>query len=252
MRHLLIALYLLPTLALAQQLHTFRNGEVADADKLNESLQYVLSNASGGCSVEQVDNTAEITCADGTTAVVPGYGTVVVVPSGSIIGSVPDISSIPVGQVYVVDANNVAMGRLYRVVVAETRYQFWVDWNTEDLATSGSFYLDIDNRDATLHLRSTTFFYASEDCTGQPVTEPGDTYNLMYSADDQQFYVVSQRDWADGFLAKSMKVLPSTLEAQADSQCSSTEQIIRIRIPIAYNPPSEILNAAYPVRLKQY
>ena len=30
------------------RLHTFKNGEVADADKLNESLQYILNNASGG------------------------------------------------------------------------------------------------------------------------------------------------------------------------------------------------------------
>jgi hypothetical protein len=42
MRNLLIALFLLPTLALAQQLHTFKNGEVADADKINENFQNLV------------------------------------------------------------------------------------------------------------------------------------------------------------------------------------------------------------------
>ena len=73
---------LLPALSFAQVPHTFQNGEVADAEQINQNFNYVLENASGGCTVEQVDNTAEITCADGTTAVVPGYGTVVVYPEG--------------------------------------------------------------------------------------------------------------------------------------------------------------------------
>lgn len=38
MRNLLIAFCLLPTLASAQQLHTFRNGEVADAGKVNQNF----------------------------------------------------------------------------------------------------------------------------------------------------------------------------------------------------------------------
>ena len=77
--------------AAAQVPNTFNNGEVADADKINENFSYVLENASGGCTVEQVDNTAEITCADGSTAVVPGYGTVLVYPEGEI-GEVPDLT----------------------------------------------------------------------------------------------------------------------------------------------------------------
>ena len=74
---------------LAQVPHTFNNGEVADAEKINQNFNYVLENASGGCTVEQVDNSAEITCADGSSAIVPGYGTVVLVPEGSASGVVP-------------------------------------------------------------------------------------------------------------------------------------------------------------------
>ena len=39
MRYLLTALLLLPALVFAQELHTFKNGEVADADKINENFQ---------------------------------------------------------------------------------------------------------------------------------------------------------------------------------------------------------------------
>ena len=42
MRYLLTFLLLLPSLVLAQELHTFKNGEVADADDLNSSLQLLL------------------------------------------------------------------------------------------------------------------------------------------------------------------------------------------------------------------
>ena len=110
MRYLLTALLLLPVLLSAQELHTFRNGEVADADKLNESLQYILNNASGGCSVEQVDNTAEITWADGTTAVVPGYGTVVVYGNGTV-GELPPVDY-NTGSIVLKDNANVVLGEV--------------------------------------------------------------------------------------------------------------------------------------------
>ena len=47
----LLALLLLPALSFAQVPHTFQNGDVADADKINQNFNYVLENASGGCTV---------------------------------------------------------------------------------------------------------------------------------------------------------------------------------------------------------
>jgi len=38
MRYLLTALLLVPALVLAQELHTFKNGEVADAGKVNQNF----------------------------------------------------------------------------------------------------------------------------------------------------------------------------------------------------------------------
>jgi len=66
--------------AQSQVPNVFEDGTPASAAEVNANFQYVLESASGGYSAEQVDNTAEITCADGTTAVVPGYGTVVIYP----------------------------------------------------------------------------------------------------------------------------------------------------------------------------
>jgi len=39
MRYLLTALLLLPVLLSAQEFHTFRNGEVTDAEQINENFQ---------------------------------------------------------------------------------------------------------------------------------------------------------------------------------------------------------------------
>ena len=78
MRYLLLLLLLIfPAFTSAQELHTFSNGEVADAEKINENFQYVLENAtgSGGCSAEQDGSSVVITCADGTSGVLASEGT---------------------------------------------------------------------------------------------------------------------------------------------------------------------------------
>ena len=56
-------LMILSSLVSAQEHHTFSNGEVADAEKINENFQYVLENAtgSGGCSAEQDGSSVVIT-----------------------------------------------------------------------------------------------------------------------------------------------------------------------------------------------
>ena len=43
MHSLLLALALLPSLAFAQDLHTFSNGEVTDAEKINENFNALKS-----------------------------------------------------------------------------------------------------------------------------------------------------------------------------------------------------------------
>jgi hypothetical protein len=110
MRTLIAILLSLPLSALAQTQvpNVFENGKSAMAAEVNENFQYVMENASGGCSVEQVDNTAEITCGDGTTAVVPGYGTVVVYPEG-LVGEV-NVGTLNTGDIVIVTMRMLSSG----------------------------------------------------------------------------------------------------------------------------------------------
>jgi len=113
MRNLLLSLLMIfPNSVSAQELHTFSNGEVADAEKINENFQYVLENATstGGCSAEQDGSSVVITCADGTSGVLASAGTVVLIPEGET-GETPDYSTINVGEFYWVDGNGVVLGK---------------------------------------------------------------------------------------------------------------------------------------------
>ena len=71
-RRSLVALSLLPLSALAQTQvpNVFEDGTPATAAEVNENFQYVLENASGGCSATQQDNSVLIECADGTSGVI--------------------------------------------------------------------------------------------------------------------------------------------------------------------------------------
>jgi hypothetical protein len=110
MRPFIVCLWtLIAPIVLAQELHTFSNGEVADADKINENFQYLLENATGssGCSAQQDGSSVLITCADGTSGVLASQGTVVTYPVGS--SDVLDISTLPTGAIVVADANDVVL-----------------------------------------------------------------------------------------------------------------------------------------------
>ena len=63
-RLLLPILLLFPMALSAQELHTFSNGEVADAEKINENFQYVLENATGA---DGATGTQGLAGADGAT-----------------------------------------------------------------------------------------------------------------------------------------------------------------------------------------
>ena len=117
MNRLILIFALLPSMAFAQ-LHTFENGQVADADKINQNFNYVLENASGGCSATQQDNSVLIECADGTSGVIAGAGSTIIIPNGEV-GEVPDISVIPVGKFYWEDGNGVLLGE-YNYAVRNT------------------------------------------------------------------------------------------------------------------------------------
>ena len=114
MRSLIAILLSLPLSALAQSQvpNVFEDGTPASAAEVNENFEYVLENASGGCSATQQDNSVVIECADGTSGVIAGTGMAVIIPSGSV-GEAPDISAIPVGNFYWQDGNGVVVSEAF-------------------------------------------------------------------------------------------------------------------------------------------
>ena len=235
MRYLLTALLLLPVLVSAQELHTFRNGEVADANKLNESLQYILNNASGGCSVEQVDNSAEITCADGTTAVVPGYGTVVVYPEGTTGEIDPD--SYNTGDIVVKDAND--------IVLAPVSRSIGVDWHEVNLGPNKSSpiaYVKNDNVRQLVELSGlgSTLYFLESDCAGVATYTSG---SHLVKVNGAYFAQAVEGGFAGLFATKS--------SISNGGTCVNGERARYVTTFTSYTPAPEILNAAYPVRLEQ-
>jgi hypothetical protein len=50
----------------------------------------------------------------------------------------------------------------------------------------------------------------------------------------------------------SFKELAGGPDIGSDGGCQITEQILRVRVPITYTFSEEVINAAYPVRPKQF
>ena len=98
------------TIAQTQVPNVFEDGTPASAAEVNENFQYVMENASGGCSATQQDNSVLIECADGTSGVIAGAGTVVVYPEGQAGEIDPDVFQ--AGDVALYDANDVLLGKV--------------------------------------------------------------------------------------------------------------------------------------------
>ena len=240
----LLFLLLLSAVASAQQLHTFNNGEVADADKINQNFNYVLENASGGCTVEQVDNTAEITCADGTTAVVPGYGTVVVYPEG-LVGEAPP-TDYDTGQIVAYDANDVVLGE---VKLATSNGPFlYLDRVPDDVNDYREAMLWLNDDAQTIVLtgtRNTGVWFLDDACQGSPFSQ----YKTQLIRYGDSYFVADFDQVGEQLLFKSYR-RPAFEEYEAQD-CISGDYVNTGYLTRPYTPAPEILNAAYPVRLEQ-
>ena len=243
-RRSLVALSLLSLYAIAQTQvpNVFEDGTPAKAAEVNENFQYVLENASGGCSVEQVDNTAEITCADGTTAVLPGYGTVVVLPEGEE-GALPDMT-INTGKVVVVDANGVVLAEPFSSQNSDLGYyQVYVD--------PGRRIANLHNDEATETVRlgcalsgcGNPKYFLEENCVGVPFTW---LPSYVYEFPEGHLYVVPEEDAVGGTL-----IFKSTFRGQDIGACENGEFLQQATSLVPYTPAPEILNAAFPARLEQ-
>ena len=215
--------------------NVFEDGTPASAAEVNENFQYVLENASGGCSVEQVDNTAEITCADGTTAVLPGYGTVVVFPEGTTGEIDPD--SYNTGDIIVKDANDVVLAPVGRSLGADFHEVYLGPNKSSPIA-----YIVNDSVDQRVELRGLggQLFFLESDCTGVATYPYG---SHLVRVNGAYFARAVDGGFGGSFATKSY--------IEDGGVCVNADQARDVTTFSSYTPAPEILNAAYPVRLEQ-
>jgi hypothetical protein len=226
----------------AQELHTFSNGEVADAEKINENFQYLL-NSGGGCSATQDGSSVVITCADGSSGVLAGAGTVVVYPEGQL-GTSIDVGIFPQGEFVLMDANDQILGPSKDPDGPE--YFLAIDY--------GQYYASLINDDTSsivkLQIRDSVYVqigYISDDCTGQPLALWNRNY-LLYEPNIG--FAVAGVSVGEQLIKSRLGYLISPSEFEV-SGCRTESDIREAYLLQPYTPSSEILNAAYPVRLEQ-
>ena len=239
-------------IAFAQELHTFSNGEIADADKINENFQYVLQNGGGGCSAAQDGSSVVITCADGSSGVLASAGTVVVYPQGRT--SPVDLNTFNSGDIILEDANGVVLG-----LVTEAKGDFFVVPVTDSVLPQIGI-LNNTERGEVLLVSATTFnppitlYFTEEGCGGVGFNSNG---NYVIVRGDSGDAYVADRTQQYSLLIKSKLVGVSYNDVinelnNPNSECSEYQGVESgLYAYTPWYPPDEMKNAAYPVRVKQ-
>jgi hypothetical protein len=161
--------------AIADELHVFTNGEVADADKINENFE-ILRASGGGCSAQQDGNNVIISCLDGTTGVLASEGTVVTFVSPPE-GFGPIISEINTGDILIKDGADQTLGHLESIQeqddIGAVKLRALIDVQGLNRQTIVDFINDRDTE--TVSWESTTsgvtLSFQSDDCSGDPLSQ---------------------------------------------------------------------------------
>ena len=237
-----------PTISSAQELHTFSNGEVADADKINENFNYVLERASGGCSAKQEGSNVVITCPDGTSGVLAGTGSVYALPS-STEGSIPTIE-LPSGDVVVQDNDGVVLAKYYGGATDGQSYRVFLD--SRDAVCLVNME---ETSSVSLHTCPNRYFayFLSDDCSGDPLMSYHDRRTILsingayiaYPLDVEYTVTLSLSRKPSAWVSHSLNIY-------GEGGCETIESVIPAAPAITYIPASEILEAAYPVSLYQF
>ena len=228
-------------IAQTQVPNVFEDGTPALAAEVNENFQYVLENASGGCSATQEGSNVRINCADGTEGLLASGGTIVVLPESST-GEVPDIT-INSGKIVVMDANDVVIARPYGTQYFQGSYvvNFFPNGGTR----LGVIYNNDEAQTVTVgcYSCSTYVYYRSENCTGIPFQ--GEPRGYVSRLPDGKLYVAPQEGGVSGVFLFGSRLNPNL------DECLSGEWSATAAMMVEFIPAPEILNAAYPVRLEQ-
>ena len=253
----LVASFLIAPLVSAQELHTFSNGEVADAEKINENFNYVLENGGGGCSARQQDNSIVIECTDGTGGVLAGAGTVVVYPTGDVGDPVVgDIQEYLTGDVVFMDANDVIIGPYGTIQDGDPRATYYTTTLTIGNWTNRSWRFVAIHEQERMDIggsHSMTFYHTTSDCSDNAAPRYSNPwYDLesdkWYQADTQQ--PVSNVLVAASSTIRRKDVFGNVTEGRCDP---ITNPAVYTLYPVINEVimPDAILNMAYPVRVEQ-
>ena len=241
--------------------HDLQPNTKASASKVMENfraLESAINSGDGGCSVEQVDNSAEITCADGSSAVIAGAGSVLVLPTG-VQGEAPDASTIPTGDFYWEDGNGVVLGG-YRTPMSDwpdsdgaARYIALMD------AAGTQGYLLQDDSNQSVHpivgTYRTAVHFTALNCEGLMISDIADFIVVSVGGE----MVTFSEDLGGSTLAYSSKGIDEYVYATGSfepiSECENEPEGFVYpspRLAVPYTPPAEWSNAAYPLKLKQH
>ena len=258
MKRLLLSLILFfPAALAAQELHTFSNGEVADAEKINENFEALKSEISGngGCSAEQDGSSVVISCADGTSGVLASEGTVVVYP-GSIVYE-PETTVIAIGDIVVKDANNVILGKVSRT---ENGGEPVLNLGTDEYTAVATVWNNEDQSEVFIGAYFSmdyvkTIYYLEPGCEGNGFTGLGGKGYLQKREDIDEFYYVVRDQPVEGATLTASKYEATYLYNQRErgvAACEDKQEVINTLYPIALlSLPEEILSAAYPLTIEQ-
>ena len=252
-------LMILSSLVSAQELHTFSNGEVADAEKINENFQFILGEASQGCSATQDGSNVVINCPDGSSGILASAGTVVRYPEGAIEALTPVTYNS--GDIIVLDVNDVVLAKAIAggfddapivELEIESRPVRAILRNNNDIQ---SIELVTYNQGGNEENAAYAYFM-SEDCSGAAwvYTRYNTVDHLVAVNESNTFYVAETSAELEELLFKS-KLRSDYYEYYGTYRpslgCVVGDFIANARRAASYVPSDEISNAAYPLRLEQ-
>lgn len=254
MRPLIVCLWtLIAPIVLAQELHTFSNGEVADADKINENFQYLLDNATGrsGCSAQQDGSSVVITCADGTSGILASAGTIAILEGST--GLTPDISVIPSGSFYLVDGNGDALAYYGGSTLSlGAGFNIGIAGDSRLKEAAIAYFEDESRVEVTSRsgLRFSKIWYSSEDCTGPEFFDSSNSDTLVHIAEGE-FGVPSGPPISTAWRSSSY---PGYFNGSyvAPSEDCNAEDVIGTKHPLAeYTMPDKLVNPVFPLSVEQ-
>jgi len=238
--------------------NVFEDSTPAKAEEVNENFQYVLENASGGCSATQQDNSVLIECADGTSGVLAGAGTVVIIPEGSVTGGPPDTTEFETGDFYWVDGNDIVLSEW----LSNMTNRNFVD--VKDASGYRAYFEQIDDAQAlVLRLYGTYFYFTQADCEGTAFSTSASADYDGITKYQGKYYVADSNSCDTGLcnqptIARSRRYFDNFTSGEvgdngpSDCENYETEYLTELKtFWKEYTPPAEWLNAAYPIKLVQ-